>query len=227
MPRLLRRTLIAIVGAGALAACGDGESVHEFSEVRELRASPGLVPEGTTSEIRFGSTDPHAGMTSLTTAGSDDSMGMPAMGSAATDINPLLWTIPEGWSTKAGTRMRLVTTLPPDTTDTECYLSVLGADGGGLSANLNRWRSQMGRPGFSPEEVERLETIPLLEGRGVLVRFDGSFQGLSGKAIDKATLYGMVSLQPEFVLFAKMKGPTSEMKPHWDAFVALCKSVRQ
>ena len=52
--------------------------------------------------------------------------------------------------------MRLVNLRPAGDPSAECSLVVLGGDGGGLTANVNRWGDQMGLGPLSEEEVERM-----------------------------------------------------------------------
>ena len=128
--------------------------------------------------------------------------------------------------------MRIVTVAPAGADTTECYLTVLGGDGGGMVDNINRWQGQMGQPALSAEAIAKLQNIDLLGTKAVLVKIRGTFRGMGGKALDDATMFGMVCQQNDHVVFAKMYGPTSSMDPkkdgttgEWANFVHFCKSI--
>jgi hypothetical protein len=54
------------------------------------------------------------------------------------------WTLPKGWTEKAGTGMRAATLIPPGGGKAEVTVIALPGDSGGELANANRWRGQIG-----------------------------------------------------------------------------------
>lgn len=168
--------------------------------------------------------DPHAG---LPMDNSDPHAGLP-MGNEVVAGSPpgaMSWTAPEGWRQAAPRPMRDVTfNLGPDDA-TECYVAQLGGNAGGVFANINRWRGQMGQPALSSEEFGELERIDMLGGEGVLVEVSGSFSGMAGEKLEEATLLGAVCPLPGRVVFVKLIGPSETVAGVRDDFVTFCRSL--
>lgn len=97
---------------------------------------------------------------------------------AAEAAGPLTWEPPPHWKTKPSSAMRVASFGVPmsDGTEADLAISVLGGAAGGLTANVNRWRAQLGLPELGADEIARMaETIP---GSGItFTLFD-----LAGKA---------------------------------------------
>lgn len=74
------------------------------------------------------------------------------------------WTLPPGWRTEAGSGMRFATIVAAD--GTEISVTVLDGDGGGLLANVNRWRGQVG---LAPIGETELPTCTRAVGDAVVV----------------------------------------------------------
>jgi hypothetical protein len=186
-----------------LAACSDGGEVRELrGGTREVAASPLGVPDLTSAE-RFGF------------------RGMPA---ASAPSAGLTWTLPAGW-----------TELPPAPPRTagfglpggaECSLTVLPGQAGGLQANVNRWRSQLGLPPWEAERVAALPRDPLLGGQAVRVELpapddpavaDG--QGTLGWILEER------GEQPGQVVFVKAFGPAAALAAQHAELRALAASL--
>ncbi len=137
------------------------------------------------------------------------------------------WTLPATWEDRKGRGGRVVTVDPKGAKDSECYLYLLGGDGGGIEMNINRWRGQMRQSNLSTEEIAKLERIDALGTKVVVLKIQGPFSGQSGEKIPGALLYGAVMLKEDYLLTAKMQGPADQMADEWDNFIAFCKSVQQ
>ena len=152
------------------------------------------------------------------------------MGSQVMSDSPagsLTWVTPEGWREAPARTMRDVTfNLGPDDT-TECYVAQLGGTAGGVLANLNRWRGQMGQASLSNDEFDALERIPMLGSEGVVVVVPGSFKGMAGEQIEEASLMGAVCPLEGRVVFVKLIGPSAIVEGAHDQFVSFCKSLGQ
>jgi len=77
--------------------------------------------------------------------------------------SPLSWEAPAHWKAKPASAMRRASFGVPmaDGTEADLSISALGGSAGGLPANVNRWRAQLGLPELSPDEISRTaETIP-------------------------------------------------------------------
>lgn len=84
-----------------------------------------------------------------------------SQGSKVTSHNGIAWTLPENWTFEAGSGMRFGTfKFTHDNTPIECTLVKLGGTAGGLAANINRWRGQIGLAPASEEDITKsLETV--------------------------------------------------------------------
>jgi hypothetical protein len=110
----------------------------------------------------------------------------------------------------------------------ECYLTILGGDGGGLLANVNRWRAQMSLPALEADELAAAPRAPLLGTEGVLVDFRGEWVGMDGdEAGEDHRLIGLISIDGGRARFLKMTGPADVLEHEVDAFLALAASFRE
>lgn len=164
-------TLLGTASVALLSGCGDGNE-----EVRVYQIS---YPEGH---------DPHAGhnhgpqetgpaMAAPTPAAPPPAAGqpsvnpsstmstLPGMESAAASIDTPDWTVPESWEELAPTSIRKGNFRIVDGEKTvEITVTAFPGDVGGLEANVNRWRRQIGLP---PEPLSTLsESIETIEVDG-------------------------------------------------------------
>ena len=110
--------------------------------------------------------------------------------------------LPAGWQQQPARALRDVNLKVGEV---ECYVSTL--TGGGVAANVNRWRQQMGLPGYSTEELESLPRRKALGREGVRVECVGSFTGMSGAARPGYKLHALYVQFPAFAVSVKMVGP--------------------
>jgi hypothetical protein len=159
--------------------------------------------------------------------------GHPPMGQtppppASATPSRLKWKAPEGWVEQGPRQMREVTFQPAGASAAECYISILGGMGGGMAANINRWRQQMGKPALSDAEISALPTADVLGGRGVFVTVsEGDFSGDTGEQVEGAALLGFILERPDDWVFVKMRGPAMEVLPEQANFEAFCKSLTE
>jgi hypothetical protein len=159
-------------------------------------------------------------------AQSDVAANAPQSGgaSAATDSNEKLrWQAPATWTRGPARMMREVTYTTPDGMD--CYISILAGDGGGIRANFDRWRGQMGAAPLSSEELAALERVPSLGATALLIEIAGSFEGMGGEKIDDALMLGAVVAQDDATVFVKLVAPTAVAQRERDAFRAFVTSL--
>lgn len=157
-------------------------------------------------------------------AGHPDVSGVmpPQTPAGAVDVSKLHWSAPEGWQRAPERMMRVVTYTVGDC---ECYITTLSGAAGGIEANINRWRQQMGQPPLTPEEIKALPTITVLGEPVPFVTIEGTYTGMSGDALPNATMFGTVRAIEGQTLFVKMVGPTEQMKPQEQNFRAFCESL--
>jgi len=121
----------------------------------------------------------------------------------------------------------MVTLLSGADQSVECYIAELGGLGGGVAANLNRWRRQVGADPLSEAALADLPGITVLGQSVPLLDVEGTFQGMSGAARADSRLLGTVVPAEGRTFFIKMVGPSAEVAAQREAFVAFCESLRE
>lgn len=209
----MRNRRFALLPALALAvsACGGPSDNVEILDQRTADWVPQHSNQELTPEQRFGR---------------DQVTRPPAPERNAESVgNALLYDMPDGWTEDLGSRMRLINLHPAGNANAECYVSVLGGDGGGLAANLNRWRQQVGLEELDAAEFEHLPTVDLLGGEASLLQIEGSFTGMNGDTQDEWALTGVMVSTPQATIFVKMTGPAELLREEHANFLAFVTSV--
>jgi hypothetical protein len=137
------------------------------------------------------------------------------------------WDAPAGWSLQRARSMRLFTYQVGEGDGTWCYALLLGGSAGGLEANLDRWRTEMGLAKLTAAEREALPRLEVLGAQAYLLDLAGSFRGTGGPPQAGARMLGLVCPLADQTLFVKMVGPAAAMEGQKEAFVALCTSLRR
>jgi hypothetical protein len=142
---------------------------------------------------------------------------------------PVAWTLPEGFVEGVSrSSMRSLTFHPGGDTSLDGSIVVLAMDGGGLAANLNRWRGQVGAQALDEAGVAQLPRITVLGRECAWMRVEGRFDsgGMGGAAsIDDATLFGLVCGLEGRTVFVKLVVPTDRADAVQDGFLDLCRSL--
>lgn len=100
-------------------------------------------------------------------------------------------------------------------------------DRGGLAANVNRWRGQVGADPLSPEEIAALPKVQVLSsGQATLVEAYGPFQGMRGPRIEEGGILGAIVSNERFTLFAKFTGPKAVLVAERERFIEFLASLR-
>jgi len=136
------------------------------------------------------------------------------------------WTQPEGWERLPGGGMRVIDLRPAGDPRAECYLTVLAGDGGGITANVNRWRNQLGLEPQSAAEVDALPTLTLMERPATSVDLRGSYVGMGDEAREGWALMGAMLVSTQGTLFVKMTGPAELLEAEREAFESFCASLK-
>jgi hypothetical protein len=140
---------------------------------------------------------------------------------------PLEWHVPEGWTPVEGNRMRMANFRFGEKQEGECYLATLDGSGGGLAANVNRWRSQLGLKEIGEDAVEALPVIEMMGGVAYLVDISGTYTGMRDKTPKPGSrLLGAILSLGEYSLFVKMIGPAEIVDAERDNFLAFCKGLK-
>ncbi|MBI5362431.1 MAG: hypothetical protein HZA53_04570 [Planctomycetes bacterium] len=149
-------------------------------------------------------------------------------GARAPEPGGLHWTTPQGWSELPTTSMRVANFRVAGDERAECYLTVLAGEGGGLDANVNRWRTQMAAAPLSPQDVAALPRIEWFGLPSVLVEIDGTWSGMSGdKSGADFRMVGLLLVDPSGSKFLKMVGPRELVAKEQQRFVELAASFHE
>lgn len=112
--------------------------------------------------------------------------------------------LPEGWTEKPGSGMRMVS-YAIEGTSIDFYLISLAM--GDVPSNVNRWRGQVGLPAESDEMIEQV--AERLDVDGHPARYIEIYNEESGRGIIAA----IIDLAPQYWYFTA-KGSVDELKAH-------------
>ena len=135
---------------------------------------------------------------------------------------PFAWDLPEGWTARPGSGMRLATfVIPVEQNQVECSMIALGGPAGGVVANVNRWRGQIGLPAVDAATVQG----STIKAEGQL----GEFQYVKLINEDQPGKAFLAAILPagERTLFIKIDAPAARLDALESSFVDFCKSVKR
>jgi hypothetical protein len=151
--------------------------------------------------------------------------GLPPAHGGGSSASPT-WTTPPGWEVTAPTPMihsKWVVTGGDSGSVTEITASVFPGETGGLVANLNRWRSQVGLSPAPDAELLALENnLDVLGGKATLADFTGSSPE---DGAEKRMIAAVVRRGPQ-TWFYKILGPAPAVEAQRDAFVRFVQTVQ-
>lgn len=130
------------------------------------------------------------------------------------------WTVPAGWSDAPLTQF-LIAKFSIAAADGEAAVNVssLTGQGGGLAANVNRWRGQLGLPPIS--EIISTE-IEVPGGKATVVDYSGT----DAKTGKPARLLGVMVPQSGATWFYKLMGDEKIVAAQKEAFVKFIQSAK-
>ena len=122
-------------------------------------------------------------------AGGGPMGGMPPEMTAAASASPssLKWKGPAGWTEKPGSGMRRATfVVPGEAGPADLSVVSLPGDAGGVLANVNRWRGQVGLPPWDEAGFKAdAQTVKAPAGAFTLVDLPGSGQRMLAAILQK------------------------------------------
>ncbi len=206
-------TCCAVLLCGLLTACL--EEREAITETREISSYAGKALADIPDKVRF----------------YDDAEPEQPEGQQRPSFRDLLtWTVPEGWSESAtpdAAGMRLLDLRFGPAGEGECYISLMPGNAGGLEANVNRWRTQMGQAAYTAEEIDKLPKKPFFNREGAFVAFDGDFKGFgAAEAKTGYRLLGLIHSTEQATIFVKLTGPKALVEQNAAAFDAFCQSIK-
>lgn len=141
----------------------------------------------------------------------------PSTGASTSAAGTLRWDAPAGWEAQPARTMRLVTYVPASAPEVQCWISEFGSDTGGLVANVNRWRGEVGLAPVDAAGAAALPTVPMLGSDAILVEAEGGGR----------LLLGVAAISSVRSVFVKMTGPTDAVRAERERFLAFCESLRR
>jgi hypothetical protein len=155
--------------------------------------------------------------------------GQPAAGDQATMANTavptaggsdLQWTAPASWAPKAGSSMRKGSfAVKRDGTEADFAITAFPGDTGGLHANINRWRGQVGLAPAAPAELDA--SVQHLDGRAGMHFEVVDLVGPSG-----TRLLGAITTHNGNSWFFKLMGPDALVAGEKATFIEFLHTVR-
>lgn len=134
--------------------------------------------------------------------------------------------VPQGWVELPPTSMRLINLAFGENGAGEAYLTFLSDGGGGVVANVNRWRSQMGLEPMTEAEIAALPTKPLFGRPATFVDIEGTYSGMADPTPKpNYRLMGVLLEHGGQGIFLKMVGPKSDMAGQEDNLDLLLSTI--
>jgi hypothetical protein len=146
------------------------------------------------------------------------------------------WSAPAGWKAEGARPMRAATySIAPaagDSTGAECVVNYFGpGQGGGVDANIERWKSQVqgpdGKPAPAKVEKRTVRGVPI-----TVMDASGSYTGMGGpmmaspKALPGYRLLGAIVEGPGGSVFFKLAGPARTIAAQQKNFDLLLASIQ-
>lgn len=144
--------------------------------------------------------------------------------STASGSPALKWTLPAGWEEVAAGEMRVASFRVKGSEGKQADVSIVPLPGmaGGDSANVNRWRSQLGLEAVSDDELAKLAQPVQIGGQPAkLYEQAGKIQA-SG---DAARILGAIQHRSGSAWFFKMTGDDDLVAKEKPAFIEFLKSL--
>jgi hypothetical protein len=102
-------------------------------------------------------------------------------------------------------------------------VSMLAGQGGGVIANVNRWRGQLGLSPLSEEDFSKqAQTVDVMGGQGTLVDMTGT----DAKTGKPARLIGVIAPQSDETWFYKLMGDEQVVAQQKDAFTKFIQTAK-
>jgi hypothetical protein len=143
------------------------------------------------------------------------------------------WTAPAGWKAEAARPMRAATysmaTVAGESGTAECVVNYFGpGQGGGVNANIERWRGQVlgsdGKPAPAKIDKRTVRGVPI-----TVIDASGTYTGMGGpmmagaKPVAGYRLIGAIVEGPGGSVFFKLTGPAKTIamqQKHFDQLLA-------
>jgi hypothetical protein len=219
-----RSVVLALCAAVALLSSCDQQGQVAITATREfVPANPIGLPKVSSRE-RLIQGDPMAAA-----HGAQDHADADA--DAGAGIRSVLdYDVPQGWvelpPTSNAFVKRMINLRPADDPATECYLTFLTGDGGGIKANIDRWRGQIGLGPIAPAELEKLPKVEMFGTPSPFYLGEGDLVGMDGTKRADFALAAVILAREGSAMSIKMTGPKAVVLKELDRFKAFVRSLR-
>ncbi|TAL01432.1 MAG: hypothetical protein EPO07_08410 [Verrucomicrobia bacterium] len=135
------------------------------------------------------------------------------------------WTVPAGWKEIPGGQFLVAKFLIAGDGGAQAAINVSTSvgDGGGLAANVNRWRGQLGLPPATEAELQKdATTLETSGGKATLVKLSGT----DGRTGQPTKLIGAVLVRDGQAWFYKLMGDEKIVAAQSKAFTKFVKEVK-
>jgi hypothetical protein len=155
-------------------------------------------------------------------------MSMPGMTASSGPIShegQPAWQVPAGWQEVSGGQFLVAKFLVSGEANAQAAVNVSASagDAGGLSANVNRWRNQLGLGAQSEDDINKSVTsLEIPNGKASLVEIHGTDMRTS----QPAHLVGVMVPQREQTFFYKLMGDAKLVAAQKDAFIKFVQSAK-
>lgn len=136
-----------------------------------------------------------------------DSNAAPKTAASAQSTSELAFDVPEGWTESKGSSMRIASyqIVKEGFSPADFAITSFPGDTGGLTANVNRWRQQLGLPAWSEQEIQEGQEI-VESGEFSFLVFDLKPTSDAEKASVKERIFAAILKRNDRSWFFKMKG---------------------
>ena len=137
------------------------------------------------------------------------------------------WTKPEAWTEKPASSMRLASFSSAEKDGESADISVitLGGPAGGMLANVNRWRGQIGLEPVDDAALKPMLTEIQIGGQPAALLAMAGTQPPAGKTKPQRTIAATVEMAGQ-TWFFKMTGEDSVVAAEKGAFIEFLNSIR-
>jgi hypothetical protein len=138
----------------------------------------------------------------------------------AADTTP--WKLPADWKQVPAGEFLLAKFLIGDG-KASVNVSSSAGDGGGVAANVNRWRKQLGLPDLTGAEMAKtIRPLPTTTGQAVLVEMTGK----DAKSEQPVALVGAIVVLPGKAMFYKLMGEPDVVTAQKETFIKFVQEAK-
>ncbi len=135
------------------------------------------------------------------------------------------WEAPPGWKEVPGGQFLVAKFMISGEGGGQAAVNISSSmgDGGGIAANVNRWRKQLGLSELSGNDLAKsVKTIETTSGRATLIEMNGR----DARSSQPASLVGVMVMQPGQAWFYKLMGDAQVVAGQKDAFTRFVQEVK-